>query len=163
MCVSPRNLLIQASLTMVMMPSWCGTTLILIIRFRPLSIVFLWMVHLSKWWLMTVVVSKNILIFHILTKEELKLKEELPWSSRTSTLETIPNLTVNSLEAFCTWYEVQCSLLWQVSITDITINNQIIISNVFNSCLSYYWDMEKVNYSINLYKPSYNAGLKVTS
>ena len=38
-------LLIQASLTMVMMPSWCGTTLILIIRFRPLSIVFLWMVH----------------------------------------------------------------------------------------------------------------------
>ena len=70
MCVSPRNLLIQASLTMVMMPSWCGTTLILIIRFRSLSIVFLWMVHLSEWWLMTVVVSKNILKFHFLTKEE---------------------------------------------------------------------------------------------
>ena len=87
---------------------------------------------------MTVVVSNNILIFHILTKEELKLKEELPWSSRTLTLETIPNLTVNSLEALCTWYEVQCSSLWQVSSTDITINNQIIISNVFNSCLSYY-------------------------
>ena len=71
-------------------------------------------------------------------KGRVKLKEELPWLSRTSTLETIPNLTVNSLGAFCTWYEVQCSLLWQVSIKDITINNQIIISNVFNSCLSYY-------------------------
>ena len=163
MCVSPRNLLIQASLTMVMMPSWCGTTLILIIRFRPLSIVFLWMVHSSKWWLMTVVVSKNILKFHFITKEELKLKEELPWLSRTSTLEIIPSLDVNWLEAFCTWYKVQCSLLWQVGITEITINNQIIISNVFNSYLSYYWDLEKVNYSINSCKPSYNAGLKVAS
>ena len=30
-----------------------------------------------------------------LTKEELKLKEQLPWLSRTSTLKTIPNLDVN--------------------------------------------------------------------
>ena len=26
MCVSPRNLLIQAALTMIVMPTWCGTT-----------------------------------------------------------------------------------------------------------------------------------------
>ena len=32
MCVSPRNLLIQATSTMVVMPTWCGTTLIHIIR-----------------------------------------------------------------------------------------------------------------------------------
>ena len=38
---------------------------------------------------------QEILIFLHLTKEELKLKEELPWLSRTSTLETIPNLNVN--------------------------------------------------------------------
>ena len=41
-----------------------------------------------------VVVSKNIVIFLHLIKEELKLKEELPCLSRTSTLETIPNLNV---------------------------------------------------------------------
>ena len=45
--------------------------------------------------LMTVVVSKNILKFHFITKEELKLKEELPWLSRTSTLKIIPSLDVN--------------------------------------------------------------------
>ena len=37
MCVSPRNLLIQATLTMVVMPTWCGTTLIQIVKFRVLS------------------------------------------------------------------------------------------------------------------------------
>ena len=41
---------------------------------------------------MTVVVSKIILMFLDLTMEELKLKEELLWLSRASTLETIPNL-----------------------------------------------------------------------
>ena len=34
MCNLPRNLLIQATLTMVVMQTWCGTTLIHIIRFR---------------------------------------------------------------------------------------------------------------------------------
>ena len=33
-------------------------------------------------------------------------------------------------------------------------------SNAFNSCLSYFWDLEKVNKSINLHKPL-NAGQKV--
>ena len=70
---------------------------------------------------MTVMVSKNILPFLHLTKEELKLKEELPWLSRTSTLETIPNLTVNSLEALSKQLKVQFSLLWQVSITNINV------------------------------------------
>ena len=70
---------------------------------------------------MTVMVSKNILVFLHLTKEELKLKEELPWLSRTSTLETIPNLTVNSLEALSKQLKVQFSLLWQVSITNINV------------------------------------------
>ena len=51
--------------------------------------------------LMTVM-SKNILLFLCLTKEELKLKEELPWLSRTSTLETTPNLNVKCWEAFLT-------------------------------------------------------------
>ena len=43
---------------------------------------------------MTAMVSKNILVFLHLTKEGLKSKEELPWLSRTSTLETIPYLDV---------------------------------------------------------------------
>ena len=66
-------------------------------------------------------VSKKVLIFLHLTKEELKSKEELPWLSRTSTLETIPNLTVNSLEALSKQLKVQFSLLWQVSITNINV------------------------------------------
>ena len=51
---------------------------------------------------MTVVVSKNILLFLYLTKEELKLEEELPWLSKTSTLETILSLDVKCWEAFLT-------------------------------------------------------------
>ena len=66
-------------------------------------------------------VSKKVLIFLHLTKEELKSEEELPWLSRTSTLETIPNLTVNSLEALSKQLKVQFSLLWQVSITNINV------------------------------------------
>ena len=66
-------------------------------------------------------VSKKVLIFLHLTKEELKSKEEQPWLSRTSTLETIPNLTVNSLEALSKQLKVQFSLLWQVSITNINV------------------------------------------
>ena len=41
MCVSPRNLLIQATLTMIVMPAWCGTTLIHKITFRALSSVLI--------------------------------------------------------------------------------------------------------------------------
>ena len=44
---------------------------------------------------MAVMVSKSILKFLYLSEEELKLKEELPWLSITSTLETIPTLDVN--------------------------------------------------------------------
>ena len=43
------------------------------------------------------------------------------WLSRTSTLETILNLTVNSLEALSKQLKVQFSLLWQVSITNINV------------------------------------------
>ena len=44
-------------------------------------------------------VSKNILTFLHPTKDELKLKEKLPWLSRTSTLETITDLDVKWGEA----------------------------------------------------------------
>ena len=73
---------------------------------------------------MTVKVSEKILTFPHFTKEELKSKEELPWLSRTSTLETIPNLNVECGEAHQGKLKVQFSLSWQVSITEITINNQ---------------------------------------
>ena len=69
-------------------------------------------------------VSKNILKFLHLKKEEWKLKEELPWLSRTSNLETIPNLNVECGEAFQGVLKVQFSLLWQVYIKDITTDNQ---------------------------------------
>ena len=72
---------------------------------------------------MTAVVSKNIQVFLHLTGEKLKLKEELPWLSRTSTLETIPNFDVNSGKAYSRLKE-QYSLLWQVHITDLIINYQ---------------------------------------
>ena len=72
---------------------------------------------------MTAVVSKNIQVFLHLTGEELKLKEELSWLSRTSTLETIPNFDVNSGKAYSRLKE-QYSLLWQVHITDLIINYQ---------------------------------------
>ena len=65
-------------------------------------------------------VSRNILTFLHLIKEELKLKEEQPWLSRTSTLETIPNLALKCLEVSL---KVEFSLLWQVRLADITINN----------------------------------------
>ena len=65
-------------------------------------------------------VSKNIVIFLHLIKEELKLKEEQPWLSRTSTLETIPNLNLKRGEVSM---KVKLSLLWQVRLADITINN----------------------------------------
>ena len=68
MCLSPRNLIIQATLTMVVMPTWCGTTLIHIITFRAFSIVFWYMMYLSQCWLMTVMVCKNILQFLNLTE-----------------------------------------------------------------------------------------------
>ena len=63
-----------------------------------------------------VVVSKNIVIFLHLIKEELKLKEEQPWLSRTSTLETIPNLNLKRGEVSM---KVKLSLLWQVRLADI--------------------------------------------
>ena len=44
---------------------------------------------------MAVMVSKSILKFLYLSEEELKLKEEPPWLSRTSILEIIPTLDVN--------------------------------------------------------------------
>ena len=65
---------------------------------------------------MTAVVSKNIQVFLHLTGEELKLKEELSWLSRTST-------HVNSGKAYSRLKE-QYSLLWQVHITDLIINYQ---------------------------------------
>ena len=65
-------------------------------------------------------VSKNIVISLHLIKEELKLKEEQPWLSRTSTLETIPNLNLKRGEVSM---KVKLSLLWQVRLADITINN----------------------------------------
>ena len=99
MGLSPRNLIIQATLKMVVKPTWCGTTLIHIITFRAFSIVFWYMMYLSQCWLMTVMVCKNILQFLNLTEEELKLKEELPLLSRTLSLQTIPNLSVNWREA----------------------------------------------------------------
>ena len=73
---------------------------------------------------MTVKVSEKILTFLHFTKEELKLKEELPWLSRTSTPETIANLNVKCGQAHQGQLKVQFSLLWQVHITNITINNQ---------------------------------------
>ena len=45
MCLSPRNLIIQATLKMVVKPTWCGTTLIHIITFRAFSIVFWYMMY----------------------------------------------------------------------------------------------------------------------
>ena len=65
---------------------------------------------------MTAVVSKKIQVFLHLTGEELKLKEELSWLSRTST-------HVNSGKAYSRLKE-QYSLLWQVHITDLIINYQ---------------------------------------
>ena len=79
---------------------------------------------MSEWLLEKVVVSENIQIFLNPTEEELKLKEELPWLSRTLTLEIILNLNVNSQEAFLDQLYIQFSLLWQVCISDITIDNQ---------------------------------------
>ena len=57
-------------------------------------------------------------------KGRVKIKGSLPWLSRTSTLETIPNLNVECGEAHQGKLKVQFSLLWQVSITEITIDNQ---------------------------------------
>ena len=82
------------------------------------------MLHMSEWLLEKVVVSENIQIFLNPTEEELKLKEELPWLSRTLTLEIILNLNVNSQEAFLDQLYIQFSLLWQVCISEITIDNQ---------------------------------------
>ena len=82
------------------------------------------MLHMSEWLLEKVVVSENIQIFLNPTEEELKLNEELPWLSRTLTLEIILNLNVNSQEAFLDQLYIQFSLLWQVCISDITIDNQ---------------------------------------
>ena len=79
---------------------------------------------MSEWLLEKVLVSENIQIFLNPTEEELKLKEELPWLSRTLTLEIILNLNVNSQEAFLDQLYIQFSLLWQVCISDITIDNQ---------------------------------------
>ena len=79
---------------------------------------------MSEWFLEKVVVSENIQIFLNPTEEELELKEELPWLSRTLTLEIILNLNVNSQEAFLDQLYIQFSLLWQVCISDITIDNQ---------------------------------------
>ena len=79
---------------------------------------------MSEWLLEKVVVSENIQIFLNPTEEELKLKEELPWLSRTLTLEIILNLNVNSQEAFLDQLYIQFSLLWQVCISEITIDNQ---------------------------------------
>ena len=79
---------------------------------------------MSEWLLEEVLVSENIQIFLNPTEEELKLKEELPWLSRTLTLEIILNLNVNSQEAFLDHLYIQFSLLWQVCISDITIDNQ---------------------------------------
>ena len=79
---------------------------------------------MSEWLLEKVVVSENIQIFLNPTEEELQLKEELPWLSRTLTLEIILNLNVNSREAFLDQLYIQFSLLWQVCISDITIDNQ---------------------------------------
>ena len=79
---------------------------------------------MSEWLLEKVVVSENIQIFLNPTEEELELKEELPWLSRTLTLEIILNLNVNSQEAFLDQLYIQFSLLWQVCISDITIDNQ---------------------------------------
>ena len=79
---------------------------------------------MSEWLLEKVVVSENIQIFLNPTEEELQLKEELPWLSRTLTLEIILNLNVNSQEAFLDQLYIQFSLLWQVCISDITIDNQ---------------------------------------
>ena len=79
---------------------------------------------MSEWLLEKVVVSENIQIFLNPTEEELKLNEELPWLSRTLTLEIILNLNVNSQEAFLDQLYIQFSLLWQVCISDITIDNQ---------------------------------------
>ena len=73
---------------------------------------------------MTVKVSEKILKFPHFTKEESKSKEELPWLSRTSALKTIPNLDVECGEHRRGTWKVQFSFLWQVCITDITINNQ---------------------------------------
>ena len=79
---------------------------------------------MSEWFLEKVVVSENIQIFLNPTEEELELKEELPWLSRTLTLEIILNLNVNSQEAFLDQLYIQFSLLWQVCISDINIDNQ---------------------------------------